>query len=53
MSLSFRILLFLSILGYYMLLYQKRTEKYELAIKTMLETINQIDESIELDTGTY
>ncbi|MCW4014718.1 MAG: hypothetical protein NWF07_17255 [Candidatus Bathyarchaeota archaeon] len=51
-SLSFRILLFLSILGYFMLLYQKRTEKYEIAIKTMMETINQIDDSIELDTGT-
>ena len=46
-SIGFRILLFLAILGYFLLQYQKRTEEYEAAIKTMLETINQIDQTTE------
>ena len=46
-SIGFRILVFLGILGYFMFQYQKRTGEYERAIKTMLETINQIDQTTE------
>ncbi len=46
-GLGFRILLFLGVLGYFLLKYQQRTGMYEKAIKSMLGTINEIDKTLE------